>query len=161
MQVKGTDLHEVPSSDCLADIAVVVFGPEICAFHFHPHARADTHLHHGRIAALGLRSDVQGVCTGTQNNILYWTQLCLMVNIRSRTRDPCSRQQHAVLQRRAARLIQWCLLGDCLDQKGVNMLIDAVQDCILSLLALLFIQMHRCTYCWQQAQLLCQCQRAN
>ena len=51
MQVKGIDLHEVPSSDCLADIAVVVFGPEICALHFHPHARADTY--HGRIAALG------------------------------------------------------------------------------------------------------------
>ena len=39
------DLHEVARGDCLANIAVVVFGPEVCALHLNPHARAYTHLH--------------------------------------------------------------------------------------------------------------------
>ena len=38
-------LHEVASCDCLADVAVVVLGPEVCALHLHPHTSADTHLY--------------------------------------------------------------------------------------------------------------------
>ena len=39
-----SDLHEVASCDSLPDVGIVVLVPEVCALHFHPHARTDTHL---------------------------------------------------------------------------------------------------------------------
>ena len=40
-----TNLHEVSCCDCLANVAVVVFGPEVCALHLNAHACADANLH--------------------------------------------------------------------------------------------------------------------
>jgi hypothetical protein len=40
-----TNLHEVSCCDCLANVAVIVFGPEVCALHLNAHACADANLY--------------------------------------------------------------------------------------------------------------------
>ena len=42
---KMTNLHEVSCCDCLANVAIVVFGPEVCALHLNAHTCADANLY--------------------------------------------------------------------------------------------------------------------
>lgn len=64
-EAKGmADLHEVPRSDCLANIAVVLLGPEVCALHLNPHASAYAHLQHeSPLRVLTVYSEMTRICS--------------------------------------------------------------------------------------------------
>ncbi len=57
---KITNLHEVSCCDCLANVAVVVFGPEVCALHLNTHACADANLHNKSLQPSHRETSVTG-----------------------------------------------------------------------------------------------------